>query len=122
MRRCGRHPNVVHLLDVVWVTPDEVNSFGEANLVMELAAGGGLFERLVSEGAYTERLASAIMQQVARAVYPQAGGEGAPTPTAASVPHSHLDHRHRPGCSHAGYRAALHGRKPPLAPSEAAQG
>lgn len=69
MRRCGRHPNVVQLLEVVWVKPDEHNAFGEANLVMELAAGGGLFERLVSEGAYTEQLASAIMQQAARAVY-----------------------------------------------------
>ena len=69
MRRCGRHPNVVQLHEVVWVKPDEHNAFGEANLVMDLAAGGGLFERLVSEGAYTEQLASAIMQQAARAVY-----------------------------------------------------
>ena len=49
--------------------PDAENRFGEANLVMEVAAGGGLFERLVSEGAYTEKLASKIMRQVARAVY-----------------------------------------------------
>jgi len=69
MRRCGRHPNVVELLAVVWITPDNSNSFGEAALVMELAAGGGLFERLVSEGAYTEQLASKIIRQVARAIY-----------------------------------------------------
>ena len=68
MRRCGRHPNVVQLLEVVWVKPDEHNAFGEAYLVMELAAGGGLFERLVSEGG-VHGAASAIMQQAARAVY-----------------------------------------------------
>jgi serine/threonine protein kinase len=50
MRRCGQHPNVVALLDVVWVQPDNINPYGEAVLVMELAAGGGLFERLVEEG------------------------------------------------------------------------
>ena len=37
--------------------------------MLELASGGGMFERLVSEGAYTEKLASAMMQQVARAIY-----------------------------------------------------
>jgi serine/threonine protein kinase len=55
MRRCGSHPNVVTLLDVIWVQPDNVNPHGEAVLVMELAAGGGLFERLVEEGAYSEK-------------------------------------------------------------------
>ena len=69
MRKCGRHPNVVELLEVVYVKPDADNPWGEVNLVMEVAAGGGLFERLVSEGAYSEQLASRIVQQVARAIY-----------------------------------------------------
>ena len=64
MRRCGRHRHVVELLEVVWVLPDKTNTFGEVALVMELAGGGGLFERLVAEGAYTEQLASAILRQV----------------------------------------------------------
>ena len=69
MRRCGRHPNVVELLEAIWIAPDEENPFGEAALVMEVAEGGGLFERLVDEGAYSERDAAAIMQQMALAIY-----------------------------------------------------
>ena len=69
MRRCGRHPNVVALLDVVWVEPDSTNPYGEAALVMDLAAGGGLFERLVEEGAYSEEYAATIIRQIAVALY-----------------------------------------------------
>jgi serine/threonine protein kinase len=69
MRRCGSHPHVIELLAVVWVHPYGPHKNGEAVLVMELAGGGGLFERLVSEGAYTEQLASKIMRQIALAVY-----------------------------------------------------
>jgi calcium-dependent protein kinase len=69
MRRCGQHPNVVALLDVVWVQPDNINPYGEAVLVMELAAGGGLFERLVEEGAYSEEYAAKITRQIAVALY-----------------------------------------------------
>ena len=69
MRRCGRHRHVVELLEVVWVQPDAANPHGEVALVMELAGGGGLFERLVAEGAYTEKLASIILRQVALAIY-----------------------------------------------------
>lgn len=69
MRRCGRHPNVVALLDVVWVQPDSTNPYGEAALVMELAGGGGLFERLVEEGAYSEEYAAKITRQIAVALY-----------------------------------------------------
>ena len=36
---------------------------------MELAAGGGLFERLVDEGAYSEEYAARILQQIAVALY-----------------------------------------------------
>jgi len=69
MRRIGRHPNIVGLRDVVWVQPDSENSKGEVWLVMDLAAGGGLFERLVEEGAYSERQAASVVQQVALAIY-----------------------------------------------------
>ena len=69
MRRCGKHPNVVALLDVVWVSPDGTNPHGEAALVMELAAGGGLFERLVEQGAYSEEYAAKILRQIAVALY-----------------------------------------------------
>ena len=36
---------------------------------MELAAGGGLFERLVDEGAYSEEYAAKILRQIAIALY-----------------------------------------------------
>ena len=65
MQRCGRHPNVVSLLDAFWIAPDKTNPHGEAALVMEVAAGGGLFERLVEDGAYSEEYAAKILQQIA---------------------------------------------------------
>ena len=69
MQRCGRHPNVVSLLDAFWIAPDKTNPHGEAALVMEVAAGGGLFERLVEDGAYSEEYAAKILQQIAVALY-----------------------------------------------------
>jgi serine/threonine protein kinase len=69
LRRVGRHPNVVELLDVFWIKPDRERPFGEACLVMELAGGGGLFERLVEEGAYSEEYAAKILRQIAVALY-----------------------------------------------------
>ena len=69
MRRCGKHPHVCELLSVMWVLPDDENTKGEAALVMELCKGGGLFERLCSSGPYSEHIASAIMRQMALAVY-----------------------------------------------------
>ena len=36
---------------------------------MELAEGGELFERLLQHGAYTEKLASQLLRQVARAAH-----------------------------------------------------
>ena len=53
----------------MWIAPDDENPFGEAALVMELAAGGGLFERLVDEGAYSEEYAAKILRQIAIALY-----------------------------------------------------
>jgi hypothetical protein len=69
MRRVGRHPNIVALLDAIWIEPDKINPHGEAALVMEVAAGGGLFERLVEDGAYSEEYAAKILQQIAVALY-----------------------------------------------------
>lgn len=46
-----------------------MNPYGEAALVMEVAAGGGLFERLVDEGAYSEEYAARILRQIALALY-----------------------------------------------------
>ena len=90
MRRAGQHPHVAQvgqivirrdvesteiacvmsprhvaqLLAVLWTCPDVHNMWGDVALVMELAAGGGLLDRLVSAGAYTEQLASTITRQV----------------------------------------------------------
>ena len=60
---------MVSIRDIVWVLPDSEDAHGEAWLVMDLAGGGGLFERLVSEGVYSECQAAAVLQQVAMAVY-----------------------------------------------------
>jgi len=69
MREIGHHPNVASLLDVVWLRPDRVNPQGQAVLVLELAAGGALFDHLVEEGAYSEEYAANIVRQVAMALY-----------------------------------------------------
>ncbi|EOD17295.1 hypothetical protein EMIHUDRAFT_458993 [Emiliania huxleyi CCMP1516] len=72
MRRCGSHPYIIELLGVYWVRPEgRAADSGpvEAAIVMELAGGGGLFERLVAEGAYTEQIASKIIKQVALSIY-----------------------------------------------------
>ena len=69
MQRCAGHPHIIQLLAAYEVSPDSVNSRGEWHLVMELARGGELFSRLVQHGAYSEKLAAALIAQVARAVY-----------------------------------------------------
>ena len=71
LQTVGRHPHVVELLNVSYVTSDAGPSarITDVALIMEFAAGGGLFERLVAEGYYTEVLASSIMRQIALAVY-----------------------------------------------------
>ena len=77
LRTVGRHPNVAELLRVHWLQSDGDGIDGDGGdgpptdvaLVMESANGGGLFERLVSDGTYTERRASQIVRQLALAVY-----------------------------------------------------
>lgn len=69
MQRCAGHPNIVELLAAFDLGPDSVNPDGEWHLVMELAAGGELFARLVEHGAYSEKVAAQVIAQVAAAVY-----------------------------------------------------
>ena len=67
--RCTGHANIVQLHAAYDIGPDDVSPDGEWHLVLELAEGGELFERLVQHGAYTEKVASTVLRQVARAVY-----------------------------------------------------
>ena len=67
--RCTGHTNIVQLYAAYDIGPDDVSPDGEWHLVLELAEGGELFERLVEHGAYTEKVASTLIRQVARAVY-----------------------------------------------------
>ena len=69
MQRCAGHPNTVQLLAAYELEPDEANPNGEWHLVMELAEGGELFERLLMHGAYSEKVASQLMRQAAKAIY-----------------------------------------------------
>ena len=69
MQRCSGHPHIVQLLAAFDVPPHEAQPNGEYHLVMELAEGGELFERLLKHGAYTELVASELTRQIASAVY-----------------------------------------------------
>ena len=69
MQRCSGHPNIAALLAAFDLPPDEASPDGEWHLVMELAEGGELFERLLQHGAYTEKVASDLLKQIASAVY-----------------------------------------------------
>jgi calcium/calmodulin-dependent protein kinase I len=61
LQKVGSHPNIVALRDV-FETEDEWF------LVMELVTGGELFEKLVKQGPYSEKEASRLMRQMARAI------------------------------------------------------
>lgn len=52
-----RHPNVIQLIEVL-ETPNRIY------LVMELATGGDLFDRIVSRGFFTEREAIRVLKMV----------------------------------------------------------
>lgn len=70
MRSVGRHPHTVELLLVSWIKESaDSPKCTDVALVMEVAVGGQLFERLVSNGPYSERVASKIANQIALAVY-----------------------------------------------------
>lgn len=56
-----KHPNIIRLLDV-YETTDKLC------LVMELANGGELFDRIIERGSYSERDASMLMLSLFRAV------------------------------------------------------
>jgi calcium-dependent protein kinase len=52
------HPNVIHLIDVY----DDEHA---VHLVLELCAGGELFDRIVQQRRYSERDAACVVRQVA---------------------------------------------------------
>lgn len=62
--RCHGHPNITQLLAAYDIAADDVSPDGEWHLVMELAEGGELFERLLNHGAYTEKVTSQLLGQV----------------------------------------------------------
>ena len=61
MRRAGKHANLVSLVDVVEL-PDA------RALVLELATGGEVFERICEKGCYSEKDAALVAKQVALAL------------------------------------------------------
>ncbi|XP_043724575.1 calcium and calcium/calmodulin-dependent serine/threonine-protein kinase-like [Telopea speciosissima] len=52
------HPNVIHLYNI-YEDPNAVH------IVLELCSGGELFDRIVSQGRYSEKGAAAVIQQIA---------------------------------------------------------
>lgn len=56
MRLSGEHRNVVQFLDLF-------SSESHWHIVMEMAAGGELFDRLVTRGPYTELQASHLIKE-----------------------------------------------------------
>ena len=100
MQRCAGHPHIVQLLAAYELAGDHANPNGEWHLVMELAEGGELFERLLQHGAYTEKIASKLLLQAARAIYHlHSCGSEWPPPAKTSHPTRppHLLHMHAYG-------------------------
>eukprot|EP00440_Ansanella_granifera_P010948 gb/GFBE01011872.1/.p1 GENE.gb/GFBE01011872.1/~~gb/GFBE01011872.1/.p1 ORF type:complete len:500 (+),score=152.57 gb/GFBE01011872.1/:1-1500(+) len=56
------HPNIIKLFESF---EDHRNIY----LVMELCAGGELFDRIIDAGCFTEAIAATLMQQIIRAIY-----------------------------------------------------
>ena len=56
------HPNIIKLYESF---EDQRNIY----LVMELCAGGEVFDRIIDNGSFTEVLAATLMQQIIRAVH-----------------------------------------------------
>merc|ERR1712190_118666 len=56
------HPNIIKLYETF---EDHRNIY----LVMELSAGGELFDRIIESGHFTEVQAAILMQQIVRAIY-----------------------------------------------------
>eukprot|EP01105_Mastigella_eilhardi_P021033 TRINITY_DN5056_c0_g1_i1.p1 TRINITY_DN5056_c0_g1~~TRINITY_DN5056_c0_g1_i1.p1 ORF type:complete len:341 (-),score=109.28 TRINITY_DN5056_c0_g1_i1:79-1038(-) len=61
MKRIGTHPNILQLYDV-FITKKNVY------LVMELAAGGEVFDHIVKHGEYSEKDAAFVVRQIVDAV------------------------------------------------------
>ncbi|KAK6933809.1 Protein kinase domain [Dillenia turbinata] len=61
MKHMPKHPNIVCLKDT-YEDDDAVH------LVMELCAGGELFDRIVARGHYTERAAAALIRTIVKVV------------------------------------------------------
>lgn len=61
MRHLPSHPNIVKLKDTY-------EDDGAVHLVMELCAGGELFDRIVARGHYTERAAAAVTKTIVEVV------------------------------------------------------
>ena len=57
---CSGHPHIVQLLAAFDVPANAAQPNGEWHVVMELAEGGELFERLLQHGAYSELVASEV--------------------------------------------------------------
>ncbi|XP_042512994.1 calcium and calcium/calmodulin-dependent serine/threonine-protein kinase-like [Macadamia integrifolia] len=57
-RDISPHPNVIHLYNIY----DDPNG---VHIVLELCSGGELFDRIVSQGRYSEKGAAAVVQQIA---------------------------------------------------------
>merc|ERR1719190_194718 len=56
------HPNIIKLYETF---EDHRNIY----LVMEICAGGELFDRIIESGHFTEVQAASLMQQIIRAIY-----------------------------------------------------
>ena len=61
MQRVGRHPHIVGLID-------EYETPSAWHLVLELATGGQVFDRLADTGAFSEWKASTLVRQVGQAL------------------------------------------------------
>ena len=81
MQRCSGHPHIVQLLAAFDVPPSADIPNGEWHVVMELAEGGELFERLLRHGAYTELVASEVTRET-----PNPTPNPAPNPTPNPTP------------------------------------
>ena len=62
------HPHIVHLNEVFFEDEEEDSDSGSVCLILELAKGGEVFDRLLEQGAFSESAASVIIVQLLHAV------------------------------------------------------
>ena len=109
MQRCSGHPHIVQLLAAFDVPPSADQPNGEWHVVMELAEGGELFERLLRHGAYTELVASEVTTlTLTLTLTPTLTPTQTPTltPTPSQTPTQTLTCRRRRGARHLVLRAS----------------